>query len=66
MEGDNHPRGGSLSRPCAHADFGPSQILGFRDNGIPEGQVVANDIPEVVQRQVQVTEPRILVPWILR
>lgn len=66
MEGFNHPRGRSLSRPRAHADFDPSQILGFRDNGIPERQVVANDLPEVGQREVQVPEPRILVPRTLR
>ena len=66
MEGDNHPRGGGVPRPRAHADFGAAQILGFRDNGVPEGEIVFDDLPEVGQREVQVPEPRILVQGLLR
>lgn len=66
MEGDHDTRGRGLPRPRAHADFDPAQILGFRDNGIPQGQIVPDDLPEVGEREIQVPEPRILVPWVLR
>ena len=62
MEGDHDTRGRGLPRPRAHADFDPAQILGFRDNGIPQGQIVPDDLPEVGERETQVPEPRILVP----
>ena len=66
MEGNRHPRGGGVPRPRAHADFGAAQILGLRDHGVPQGKIVFDDIPEVGQREVQVPEPRILVPGLLR
>ena len=66
MEGDHDTRGRGLPRPRAHADFDPAQILGFRDNGIPQGQIVPDDLPEVGERETQVPEPRILVPGVLR
>ena len=47
VEGNRHPRGRGLPRPRAHADFDPAQILGFRDNGMPQGQIVPDDLPEV-------------------
>ena len=62
MEGGRHPRGRGLPRPRAHADFDPAQILGFRDNGIPQGQIVFDDLPKVGEREIQIPEPRILVP----
>ena len=66
MEGDRHPRGRGLPRPRAHADFDPAQILGFRDNGVPQGQIVFDDLPKVGEREIQIPEPRILVPGVLR
>lgn len=66
MERDSDTRGRGMPRPRAHADFGAPEILGFRDNGVPEGQIVPDDIPEVGQREIQVPEPGILVPGVLR
>ena len=66
MEGDHHPRGGGVPGPRAHADFGAAQILGLRDPGLPEGEVLPDDLPEMGQREVQVPEPRILVQGVLR
>ena len=50
----------------AHADFDPAQILGFRDNGIPQGQIVFDGLPKAGEREIQIPEPRILVPGVLR
>lgn len=66
MEGDRDPRGRGLPGPRAHADFDPAQILGFRDHGIPQGQIVFDDLPKVGEREIQIPEPRILVPGVLR
>ena len=66
MEGDHNPRGRGLSRPRAHADFDSAQILGFRDNGISQGQVFPDDLPKVGKREIQIPEPGILVPGVLR
>ena len=66
VEGNRHPRGRGLPRPRAHADFDPAQILGFRDHGIPQGEIVFDDLPKVGEREIQIPEPRILVPGVLR
>ena len=66
VERDNHPRRGGVPRPRAHADFDTAQILCFGDSRIPQRQVLADDLPEMGQRQIQVPKQRILVQGVLR
>lgn len=55
-----------MPRPRAHADFGAPEILCFGDSRVSEGQIVADDLPEMGQREIQIPKQGILVQGLLR
>ena len=55
-----------MSRPCAYAGGNSTETFGIEFHGVLEGKEQYDAIRTVWGTEIQVSEPRILVPGILR
>ena len=65
MERSQDREGRGVSRPCAYAGGDPAETFGIEFHGVLEGKEQYDAIRTVWGTEIQVSEPRILVPGIL-
>ena len=66
MEGSQDREGRGVSRPCAYAGGDSTKTVGIKFHGILEGKEQYDAVRTVWGTEIQVSEPGILAPGILR
>ena len=66
LEGDQDHRSGGVPGPHPHADQDTAEDSGGEFHGVSEGEKQPDAVREVSGAEIQISEPGILMPWILR
>ena len=65
LERDKYNIGGGMCRSCTYVDRNTTEILSIRNNGLFEGEEQFDNLREMGEFEVQVSEQRVLVQRVL-